>query len=58
MERFMMSYMRSKALGIQDQLVAWRRDFHQYPELGYLDPIAPAVVSLGSMPMHNHPDRG
>lgn len=27
--------MLSKALGKQDQLFAWRRDFHQYPELGY-----------------------
>ena len=27
--------MLNKANAIQDQLIAWRRDFHMHPELGF-----------------------
>jgi len=37
--------MLDKALALSDQLVAWRRDFHQHPELGYQEARTSNVIA-------------
>ncbi len=33
-----------EALGIREQIIAWRRDFHMYPELGYEEERTSGIV--------------
>jgi amidohydrolase len=47
-----MENMLARATGIADQLVAWRRDFHQHPELGFQEErtarcVAQSLQALG-----------
>ena len=37
--------MLNKAKDIQDQLIAWRRDFHMHPELGFQETRTSARVA-------------
>jgi len=37
--------MLDKAKAIQDQLIAWRRDFHMHPELGFQETRTAAIVA-------------
>jgi amidohydrolase len=37
--------MLEKAKAIQDQLIAWRRDFHMHPELGFQETRTAAIVA-------------
>ncbi len=40
-----MADFRAEAEGMRDQLIAWRRDFHMHPELGYEEHRTAAVVA-------------
>ncbi|MCB0187023.1 MAG: amidohydrolase, partial [Caldilineaceae bacterium] len=37
--------LRDEAAGLMPQLVAWRRDFHQHPELGYHEVRTAGIVA-------------
>jgi metal-dependent amidase/aminoacylase/carboxypeptidase family protein len=37
--------MLDKAKAIQEQLIAWRRDFHMHPELGFQETRTAAKVA-------------
>src|SRR3990172_3731590 len=40
-----LSDFKSEALALKDQLVAWRRDFHRHPELGFQEVRTSGLVA-------------